>query len=327
MPKKDDWLDPISAATEGMNDLFEGVFGLLGKSSSPPGRETRREPPPRPTSDKKQNTYDDYDDYDDDDYTSSDFVETSTEPAPPTQYVSAPSPVSSAPTPTRNIAQESSTSLHEHIADRQPTPFPTPSPTETTLRSPTAVVPWGRILLALAAVVGCGVVFLPRSNRNTTSSESRTAPPAPVSTRPETTSLRSYDNQRYGYTLHYPSFLIPQGVAANGDGQKFVSSDGSFSLAVWGSDKAMYMNERQESWSLADHMGLTSNTQGLNVTYKHQGKTFYVVSGFLGDKILYERVTFRRDVFYAFRLLYDRNRKQEYDSLPGTITKGFVIPN
>ena len=35
-----------------------------------------------------------------------------------------------------------------------------------------------------------------------------------------------YCNERYGYCVDYPDFLIPQGEADNGDGQQFISEDG-----------------------------------------------------------------------------------------------------
>ena len=44
----------------------------------------------------------------------------------------------------------------------------------------------------------------------------------------------TYHNERYGYSLEYPDFLIPQGEADNGDGQKFFSEDQKIQLLVYG---------------------------------------------------------------------------------------------
>ena len=42
-----------------------------------------------------------------------------------------------------------------------------------------------------------------------------------------------YYNDRYGYGMEYPDILIPHGEADSGDGQAFVSEDGSATLRVY----------------------------------------------------------------------------------------------
>ena len=42
-----------------------------------------------------------------------------------------------------------------------------------------------------------------------------------------------YHNNRYDYTVEYPDFLIPQGEADSGDGQKFISEDQKIQLIVY----------------------------------------------------------------------------------------------
>ena len=51
----------------------------------------------------------------------------------------------------------------------------------------------------------------------------------------------TYHNQRYGYTVEYPSFLIGQGEASNQDGQKFVSEDQTIELLVYRDYKNDYL--------------------------------------------------------------------------------------
>ena len=43
----------------------------------------------------------------------------------------------------------------------------------------------------------------------------------------------TYHNDRYDYTIEYPDFLIPQGEADSGDGQKFISEDLRINLVVY----------------------------------------------------------------------------------------------
>lgn len=132
--------------------------------------------------------------------------------------------------------------------------------------------------------------------------------------------FRQYFNRRFGYTVSYPSSLRPQGESANGDGQEFLADDGSLRLAVWGSDNT-------QPQTLDDMLQLTLASSGLNVTYKRRGRDFYVISGFSGANIFYERLTLRANVFWGFRLLYDPTKRQEYDSLPQAISKSFLIPH
>ncbi len=146
--------------------------------------------------------------------------------------------------------------------------------------------------------------------------------PQPLPTTPAVpqSSVTEYRNHRFGFALLYPSTLRAEGESANGDGEQFSAPDGSLRLSVWGSDNT-------QAQSLADMLQYTLSMQTLTVTYKHFGKDFYAVSGFLhADKILYERVTLRRDVFWGFRLVYDASRRQEYDHFPGLLTRGFRIP-
>jgi hypothetical protein len=46
---------------------------------------------------------------------------------------------------------------------------------------------------------------------------------------------RTYHNARFDYSISYPAnLLVPQGEAANADGQRFLSRDGRTELLVYG---------------------------------------------------------------------------------------------
>jgi hypothetical protein len=128
-----------------------------------------------------------------------------------------------------------------------------------------------------------------------------------------------YVNRRFGFTVGYPSNFHPQGVSGNGDGQEFVSLDGTASLRAWG-------EENLQRQTLADHLRDSVSALGINVTYQRLKRDFYVVSGYAGGKIVYLRVTLRKDTFWAFLLSYNRNASRNYDALPARITKSYVIP-
>ena len=55
-------------------------------------------------------------------------------------------------------------------------------------------------------------------------------------------SSQKYVNVSYGYSIEYPSFLLPQGESQNQDGQVFLSKDKSVKLSVWGSHNALNLS-------------------------------------------------------------------------------------
>ena len=56
--------------------------------------------------------------------------------------------------------------------------------------------------------------------------------PGKKDTQQNKVSYETYHNNRYDYTVEYPDFLIPQGEADSGDGQKFISEDKDIQLIV-----------------------------------------------------------------------------------------------
>ena len=128
-----------------------------------------------------------------------------------------------------------------------------------------------------------------------------------------------YVNARFGYTVRYPFGFRALGESANGDGQEFVSLDGTASLKVWGEDNTLHQSLDEH---LHQHVGLYQ----MNVTYMRRGKDFYILSGTSGDNILYQRATLKNNVFWVFLLTYKQHDRRQYDRLPGQLTKAFVIP-
>jgi hypothetical protein len=110
------------------------------------------------------------------------------------------------------------------------------------------------ILAAIAAAVSVGSAawsffgFWPQEERH---AEVSTEPTATVSTTPSPDALispsptpvpaidivpddyRVYNNEKFDFSISYPAnFLIPQGESPNGDGQRFISKDGSVVMEV-----------------------------------------------------------------------------------------------
>jgi hypothetical protein len=94
-----------------------------------------------------------------------------------------------------------------------------------------------------------------------------------------------YTNDRFGFSVCYPSDLLRQQAAPdNNEGQTFIGSNGA-KIAAWGSFNAM-------DWTLADSMREDEKRLdggGGTITYKVIQNGFYVLSGRKGDQIFYNR--------------------------------------
>ncbi len=126
---------------------------------------------------------------------------------------------------------------------------------------------------------------------------------------------RTYSNARYGFSIAYPvGLLVPQGESDNGDGQKFVSRDGSASLTTFGSNRL--------DRSLQDEF--QSAQENRSVTYKVLKRNMFVVSGIQSGKIFYQKTLLRGDVFKTFIIEYDEQERATFDPITSRIASSFV---
>jgi hypothetical protein len=129
----------------------------------------------------------------------------------------------------------------------------------------------------------------------------------------------SYTNQRFGFEIEYPSNLIPQGEAQNGDGQAFFSADEKLKLWAWA---RLALDE-----GLADY---TRNffTKGEKITYKIVKKDWAVFSGYTPDnQIFYQKIWLKNDVFYTFLWQYPTQLRKKYDPFCQKIADSFTLPD
>lgn len=131
---------------------------------------------------------------------------------------------------------------------------------------------------------------------------------------------RTYHNARFDYSISYPAkVLIPQGEAENGDGQKFLSKDGSVEMLVYGSNNALDQTlpqVYQEETSSAEH-------PNRKVTYQVIRADWFVVSGVDGSRVFYQKTFLRRGVLKTLRIEYDQSQKATFDSITATISRSF----
>lgn len=123
----------------------------------------------------------------------------------------------------------------------------------------------------------------------------------------EAVTYETYQNEKFGFSVRYPSDLMqPTEEVGNGNGQAFEAPDGSASMFVYATDEATaeQVQRRFEEQ--------TTNPD-LNVTYQTRGDGWYVLSGYRGDHIFYERVEARDNTLKVVRMFYDRSQKARYD--------------
>ena len=129
---------------------------------------------------------------------------------------------------------------------------------------------------------------------------------------------RTYANARYGYSIAYPvGILVPQGEADNGDGQKFLSKDGSAMMLVFGSNR---MDRSLED----EYQSAQAGEGNRNVVYKVLKKDMFVVSGTENGKIFYQKTLLRGDVFKTFIIEYDESQRATFDSITARVARSFV---
>jgi tetratricopeptide (TPR) repeat protein len=134
-------------------------------------------------------------------------------------------------------------------------------------------------------------------------------------TNEEQTEYKCYTNERYGFSIKYPSFLIIGESPTNGDGITMHSSDSSVELTVFGSN-----NVFNETAALSYNKLIKENS---NITYKTQQGNWYVVSGIEGDKIFYEKYVVGDGSINAFIIKYPSSKAKEYNSTINELNSSF----
>jgi hypothetical protein len=126
---------------------------------------------------------------------------------------------------------------------------------------------------------------------------------------------KTYSNARYGFSIAYPlGVLVPQGESDNGDGQKFVSKDGSATMWAYGSHRL--------DQSLQDEF--QSAQENRTVMYKVLKREWFVVSGTENGKIFYRKTLLRGDDFKTFIIEYDEAKRATFDPVTTRVARSFV---
>ena len=129
-----------------------------------------------------------------------------------------------------------------------------------------------------------------------------------------------YTNARYGFSVAYPhSLFAPAPEADNGDGRAFVARDGSGAeIRVSGSLNIDGQSPKQfKRWLVGTVPGYH------NVTYQPVGKDWFVLSGFHGDKIYYDKTIFSCEalVLVTLAMTCPAAEKAAYDPIVKRVLK------
>ncbi len=135
----------------------------------------------------------------------------------------------------------------------------------------------------------------------------------------------TYCNTKYGYCVDYPSkILLPQGESGSGDGQVFESKDKENSLTIY-RDLRDNMDPDVKfdiATAYKEDIDVSESRTHKTVTYKKLGKTFYIVSGYEGKKIYYQKTFLSEDgQLVTCRLVYLERDKLLYNTLLDHIMK------
>ncbi len=118
-----------------------------------------------------------------------------------------------------------------------------------------------------------------------------------------------YTNARFGYSIPIPKDFIPEPEPTNGDGRTFHSQDGKCRLSVWGSHCPQTMEFTPEQY----YEWVLSHTEG-EITYKTLGSNWFIVSGYQGNDIFYQK-TFSGDDENTFIITYPEEQKELYSDI------------
>lgn len=138
------------------------------------------------------------------------------------------------------------------------------------------------------------------------------------------TAWKKYCNGRFPYCLEYPDFLTAQPEAANGDGRFFTDAQGNEVMWVYGTINMD--SETGEPVSLAKQFMRDNTSHDLDrITYSKTGDRYYVLSGYKGDQIYYQKTLWGEESLCYAILQYPRKDAARYDPVVQQLFKTFLL--
>lgn len=124
-----------------------------------------------------------------------------------------------------------------------------------------------------------------------------------------------YVNERYGFQMSYPAFLISAPIPANGDGMRMYDKKG-FVLVASGINNESEITFQSELNSQWESIG--------KVTYRIRGNNWFAISGVKENKIIYIKSYIGTGSINHLYIEYPKDQKERYDKIVEAIAKSFV---
>ena len=127
---------------------------------------------------------------------------------------------------------------------------------------------------------------------------------------------RRYSNSDYGYTFEYPDNLLQWGEPIGGDrGQAFETADGTATLLVFATD--------DEAGALRDQYETELNRDDQDVTYEVMRPDWFVVSGYEGRYVFYQRTFRSGGGLRTFRLRHLASDREYFGPITQRLSHSF----
>ena len=125
-----------------------------------------------------------------------------------------------------------------------------------------------------------------------------------------------YGNARFGYTLSYPSLLIAEDEADNGDGRKFHSRNGELNMLVFG---------QYDSTPLGPKDGLRDeiNKNPRNISYKASDEESFIIVRIVGGRCKFTKRYHKNDLSVSIESDYPQSQGDYYLRIVNEIANKF----
>lgn len=130
---------------------------------------------------------------------------------------------------------------------------------------------------------------------------------------------KNYRNERFGYSIAYPQFLIPQGESGNQDGQKFINNEGTIQLWVYRSFK---MNIETGDVPMLEE-ALQTDLQDKKVLDKSLTNNTYTIKSMNGNKIVLQHTLLIANEYYEILFIYPKDKEKQLKSVMDYVVQSF----
>jgi hypothetical protein len=133
--------------------------------------------------------------------------------------------------------------------------------------------------------------------------------------------LATYANARFGYTIEYPAdLLVPQPEAENGDGRAFDTKTGKAQILVYGGYNALDESPAE----LANHA--EKDCAGGHAQYRVVKPALVAVSCMTKDGILYQKTLIHGDTLTTLRAAYPARERGQWDAVVAAMARSMAAP-